>query len=78
MEKTAAKPLGQMLKEWRELLGITQADAAKRCDISYQHWWKLEHGVRQELRGSTFAKLAAGTGIPLGRLLEAAALEVPA
>lgn len=78
MQSTDAKPLAVMLKEWRELLGLSQADAAKRCELSYQHWWKLEHGERQELRGSTFAKLALGTGIPMPRLVEASALEAPA
>jgi transcriptional regulator with XRE-family HTH domain len=77
METTAAKPLGQILREWRSLLGLNQADAAKRCDLSYQHWWKLEHGRRQELRGTTFSKLAAGTGIPMSRLVDAAAVDTP-
>ena len=66
------KPLSEMLQEWREGVKLTKAAAARRCGVSFQHWYYLESGQRTALEGRTFQKLAAGTGIPIERLMAAA------
>lgn len=71
------KPLCEMLKDWRELLKLTPAEAARRLDMSAQHYWQLEHGERVYLRPATMQKLSSGTGIPMDRLIVAASLPVP-
>ena len=68
------KPLGQMLRCWRDELKLSQAEASRRCGVSAQHWGLIEKGERTGLQGSTFQKLADGTGIPLQRLILAADL----
>lgn len=67
------KPLSELLSEWREMLRLTRAQAARRCDMSQVQWTELETGVTRDPRSSTLRKLAEGTGIPLERLVEASA-----
>lgn len=67
------KPLSQMLREWRDLLKLSPAEAARRCDMGRQQWFELESGKTTDPRSSTLRKLADGTGIPLERLVEASA-----
>jgi len=62
------KPLGVLLREWRELVKLTPSEAARRCGISPQLWWQLENGETLSPRAATLYKIAAGTGIPLERL----------
>lgn len=70
------KPLNELLRDWREVLKITPAEAARRCGMSPQHYWQLENAERGAgIRPVTLQKLAAGTGIPMERL--AAAVYVP-
>lgn len=68
------KPLGLMLREWREGLRLSMAEAARHCGMSAQHYGLLERGERVWLRSVTFRKLAERTGIPLERLMKAAEL----
>ena len=73
------KPLGEMLEEWRETLHLTPAEAARRCKMSAQHYWQIEHGQVPNPRRSTLEKLTEGTGIPIERLAAAIyAAPVPA
>lgn len=66
------KPLGELLRDWRELMHLTPAEAARVCGLSAQHYWQLENGERGAgVRTVTLHKLAAGTGIPLERLAAA-------
>lgn len=69
------KPLSELLREWRELLKLTPAEAARRCAMSAQHYWQLENGERASIRSSTLAKLVEGTGIPEERIAIAAGIE---
>ena len=63
------KPLYEMLRDWRESLHLTPAEAARRCNMSAQHYWQLENGERGPgIRTATLLKLAEGTGIPMERL----------
>lgn len=68
------KSLSEMLKEWREVLTLTPAEAARRCSMSPQHYWQLENGDRVNVRVSTLVKLAEGTGIPVERLAVASGI----
>jgi transcriptional regulator with XRE-family HTH domain len=65
------KPLSELLAEWREMLKLTPADAARRCEMTRQQWWELESGRTSDPRSSTLQKLAEGTGIPIERLVAA-------
>lgn len=70
------KPLSEELREWREGLHLTPAEAARRCDMSAQHYWQLENAERGiGIRTATLLKLAAGTGKPMERLARAAELQ---
>jgi transcriptional regulator with XRE-family HTH domain len=68
------KPLGELLRDWRELLKLNQSEAARRCGMSSQHWGLIERGERVNLSFKTYRKLAEATGIPLERLMRAAEL----
>lgn len=46
------------LKTLREQLLLSQVDVAKRIGKDRQYVWKLEHGVRVDVRASTLEKLA--------------------
>lgn len=67
------KPLGEMLKEWRQVMKLTPAEAARRCKMSAQHYWQIENEKNVYLRPTTFRKLSEGTGFPVERLAAAAA-----
>lgn len=69
------KPLNEMLTEWREMLKLTPAEAAARCDMTRQQWWELESGRTSDPRASTLRRLSLGTGISVERLTEAAHAE---
>lgn len=62
------KPLKDMLREWRTELKLTPADAARRCKISPQLYWYMEHVDGYNPRVTTLQKVAEGTGIPFERL----------
>lgn len=66
------KPLYQMLKEWREAVGLTPAEAGRRCNLSTEHYWALENHPGRVPRIETLYKLAQGTGIAVERLATAA------
>lgn len=66
------KPLHEMLREWRELSGLSQVAAAERLGMSRQQWWYLESGETADVRTSTLVRLERCTGIPLERLVRAA------
>lgn len=70
------KPLCVILKEWRELMELTPAEAARRCKMPAQHYWQIEHNERVNLRPATLQKLAEATGFPIERLAVAAAYSV--
>lgn len=73
------KPLPEMLEEWRELLKLSKAEAARRCQMSQVQWSELTTGVTRDPRTSTLIKLADGTGFSLESLAAAAELNlVPA
>lgn len=70
------KPLSEELREWRENLHLTPAEAARRCGMSAQHYWQLENAERGiGIRTATLVKLAEGTGKPMERLAKAAELQ---
>lgn len=69
------KPLGEMLKEWREKLKLTPAEAARRCRMSAQHYWQIENAERVHVQAATLQKLSTGTGLPLERLVMASTIE---
>lgn len=68
------KPLCELLREWRDNLHLSMAEAARHCEMSPQHYGLLERGERVWLRPATFRKLAERTGIPLERLMRGAEL----
>lgn len=71
------KPLSEELRHWRENTArITLAEAARRCQMSAQHYWQLENAERGTgIRTATLLKLAGGTGIPMERLAKAAEMQ---
>jgi transcriptional regulator with XRE-family HTH domain len=70
------KPLAQLLFEWRDMLKLSRAEAARRCQMSQVQWTELESGATRDPRTSTLQKLTDGTGIPLERLVAASCLSV--
>lgn len=73
------KPLGELLKDWREASKLTPSEAARRCKMSAQHYGLLERGDRPTPRPTTLHKLSDATGIPYERLAASAYAEpVPA
>ena len=61
-----AKP---MLRAWREHLGLTQAEVARRMDISQPAYAKLEAPTAR-LRVSTLKRLATALGVQWEQLRE--------
>lgn len=62
------KPLGELLREWRDGNGYSASEAARKCDLTPQMWWALETGYTTTPRPATMQKLVEGTGIALERL----------
>lgn len=70
------KPLSVQLREWREACHLTPAEAARRCEMSSQHYWQLENAERGiGMRTATLLKLHAGTGIAMERLAAGAEMQ---
>ena len=65
---TDMKPLGELLKDWREASKLTPSEAARQCHLSPQMWWALETGYTSTPRPATMQRLVEGTGIPMERL----------
>lgn len=63
------KPLHEILSEWQDTLKLSNAEAARRCELGPQQWFELKSGRTTDPRARTLAKLAEGTGIPIGRLV---------
>lgn len=53
-----------------EQLDITQAEAAKMCDLTESHFSQILSGKRSGLRIQTIEKLAKGLGVPLDQLTQ--------
>lgn len=47
------------LKKFRISCGLTQQDAARKCEMSTQSWWYLE-GARYETSTASLRKIARG------------------
>lgn len=71
---TQMETLGQILRTWRLMVGITETEAAVRCQMSGAQWSRLENDKRTDLRSETFLKLAEGTSIAPERLHLAAGI----
>ncbi len=67
----AHRALGELLKSTRKLLGITQADAAKRAGVSVRLWAEVERGERENVSLDTAIRLLSEMGIEV--VLEASA-----
>ncbi len=61
--------VGMNIRARRSLLGITQEEAAGRCNIHPVEFARAERGLR-DLRLSTVVKIATGLGVEAGTLLE--------
>lgn len=63
------------MREWLEAArsskGLTQAEMAKRLDVSESYYSLIERGERQKKMDVTLvAKISAVLGIPLSRIVE--------
>jgi transcriptional regulator with XRE-family HTH domain len=61
-----------LLLEWREYMGYSKAEAARRCSMTQVQWSELETAATKDPRTSTLIKLADGTGYDLDTLVAAA------
>lgn len=68
------KPLNVLLQEWRDTLRISDAEAARRCDMTRQQWFEVISGRTRDPRASTIDRLANGTGYAVDLLVEASKL----
>ena len=59
---------GMNLKYYRTRQGLTQEDAAAKCDISSEYWGKMERGA-QAATIDTVEKVSAGLNIKAKDLL---------
>lgn len=59
------RTLGELLKSTRKLLGITQADAAKRAGVSTRLWAEVERGEREHVSLDTTIRLLGEMGIEM-------------
>jgi len=47
-----------ILKERREIKGLSQAELARKIGREYQFIWDLEHSLGRDVRATTLIKLA--------------------
>jgi len=66
------RTLGELLRTWQAASGYSDSDAARHCDLSPQHWYRLIRDERSVLRDATLSKLALGTGFGLEVIIDAA------
>lgn len=59
------RTLGELLKSTRKLLGLTQADAAKRAGVSVRLWSEVERGERENVSLDTTIRLLGEMGIEM-------------
>lgn len=59
---------GKNLKYYRTRQGLTQEEAAAKCDISSEYWGKMERGV-QAATLDTLEKVSVGLNINAKDLL---------
>jgi transcriptional regulator with XRE-family HTH domain len=69
-KKRCARRWGvNIIKQYREKLGITKAEAARRCQMQVRNYANTENGKRAV--GAEIARrLSAGLGIPIEKLLQ--------
>ena len=68
MSTQAAKQLAKRIKELRIERGLTQEEAAKRCDIKYKYYQEHEGSKPRDMRLSTMEKIAKGLGVTVQEL----------
>ena len=61
----AQRALGKQLKFTRKLLGMTQAEAAKRAGVSVRLWAEVERGERENVSLDTTIRILGEMGIEL-------------
>src|SRR6266850_6340254 len=69
---TDAASLGQLVREQRARLRLTQSELAARVGVSRSAISELEAGRIEQPRASVFARLASALGLPAAALLAAA------
>lgn len=62
---------GQAVRQWREILELTQAEAAKRAGLSVTTWNRMETGLRDSPTRTTLEKMAHALSVPVESLIEA-------
>jgi len=70
-------PIGQRLRSFRELSGMTQQDLAQKAGLSVSIVARLEQGAKSDPRVSTLQALANGLGIEIGQLTDREVKELP-
>jgi len=66
---TSGKIIGKNIKKIRAKLGLTQDDLAKKADIKYTTFTKVESGVVNKPSVQTMAKIAKALGVSIEDLL---------
>lgn len=64
------KTLGQLLKFYRERIGVSQIDLSEKSGISQASIARIESGKQKNLKRETMKRLADGLGISLSQLME--------
>lgn len=59
------------MKAARQAVGLTQADAAKRCGMTQGRWSEIELGKRSEITVDTLSNIADGLGCLVQDLMTA-------
>ena len=70
MHSNLSKLLAKRIKELRQERGLTQVEAARKCDISFKYYQEYEGSHARDMRLSTMHKIARGFDTTLPKLLD--------
>lgn len=67
---TSGKVISENIKRLRAKLGLTQDDLAKKADIKYTTFMKVESGAVNRPSVQTMAKIAKALGVSIEDLIK--------
>jgi DNA-binding XRE family transcriptional regulator len=67
---TSGKTISENIKKLRSKLGLTQDDLAKKADIKYTTFMKVESGTVNKPSVQTMAKIAKALGVSIEDLIK--------
>lgn len=70
--------VGQRIRQYREALGLTTSEVARRAKLPQKTLWRIENGVTGDPGVYRLLAVARVFGVPLGLLVEADEVEFKA